>query len=63
MFLDKGFRVLPTSWKDVKASNALFNNALKEKNSRMLGFLFTAWDQYEDPAAWPPLVEGIKLLK
>ncbi len=31
MFLDKGFRVLPTSWKEIKASNALLNNALSLK--------------------------------
>ncbi len=62
MFLDKGFRVLPTSWKDVKASNALFTKAFAIKNSKMLGMLFTAWDRYDDPAKWPPLVEGVKIL-
>jgi len=62
MFLDKGFRVLPTGWKDVKASNALLSNALSLKNPKMLGILFTAWDQYPDPAKWPPLLEAVKIL-
>ena len=63
MFLEKGFRVLPTSWKDVKASNALLNHALSQNNPKMLGILFTAWSRYDDPKAWPPLVEGMKILK
>jgi len=63
MFLGKGYRVLPTSWKDVKTSNALLNNGLSQNNSKMLGILFSAWSQYDDPKGWPPLVEGVKLLK
>lgn len=63
MFLEKGFRVLPTSWRDIKASNALFDNAFRIKNPKMLGMLFTAWSQYDDPKSWPPLAEGVKLLK
>lgn len=63
MFIDKGFRVLPTSWRDVKASNAFMKGAIALKNPKMLGMLFTAWDQYDNPGEWPPLVEGIKILK
>ncbi|MCX6225013.1 MAG: family 20 glycosylhydrolase [Bacteroidia bacterium] len=63
MFLEKGFRVLPTSWKDVKASNALLKNALSQENPKMLGILFTAWSQYDEPMKWPPLVEGLKIFK
>jgi hypothetical protein len=34
MFIEKGFRVLPTSWKDVKASNSLLTNALSLEGAR-----------------------------
>ena len=63
MFLEKGFRVLPASWNNVKASNALLTHALSLNNPKMLGILFTAWGQYDDPKTWPPMVEGLKVLK
>jgi hypothetical protein len=63
MFIKKGFRVLPTSWRNVEASNAFFGQAFALNHPNMLGMLFTAWDQYPDPAQWPPLVEVVKLLK
>ena len=43
MFLDKGFRVLPTSWKDVEASRALIEQSLGLKEPRVLGHLFPTW--------------------
>jgi Glycosyl hydrolase family 20, catalytic domain len=58
MFLEKGFAVLPTSWKDVPASKALVDYSLGLKNPRMLGHFFTSWKKPEAAASWPPLVEN-----
>ncbi|MFC2118172.1 hypothetical protein ACFLSY_05985 [Bacteroidota bacterium] len=63
MFLEKGFRVLPTSWRNVEVSKALINNSLEFENDKMLGHLFTAWAKYRDPLNYDPLVAGIELLK
>jgi hypothetical protein len=62
MFLEKGFRVLPTSWKDVAASKALIDYGLGLKNPNVLGHFFTSWKKPENAAAWPPLVENGPLL-
>jgi Glycosyl hydrolase family 20, catalytic domain len=63
MLLDKGFRVLPASWKDVDATRALVGYAARLQNPRMLGHLFTTWGAAKDGlSTWPPLVEGLKLL-
>lgn len=43
VFLNKGFRVLPSSWKDVDAANAFVENSLEYKNPNMLGHLITTW--------------------
>jgi Glycosyl hydrolase family 20, catalytic domain len=64
MFLEKGFRVLPASWRDVDASRALIQFSQKEHSPKMLGHLFTTWDGKKDNLAeYRPLVEGLKLLK
>jgi hypothetical protein len=63
MFLDKGFRVLPSSWKDVDATRALIGYAARLRNPRMLGHLVTTWGEAKDGLpAWPPLVESLKRL-
>jgi len=56
MFLDKGFRVLPASWKDVEASRALIGESLGLKAPRMLGHMFTTWSEQGKASEWPPLV-------
>lgn len=63
MFLDKGFRVLPTSWRRVETCRALINSSLKYDNENMLGHLFTAWGKYRDPVNYAPMIAGIELLK
>jgi hypothetical protein len=63
MFLSKGFRVLPASWKDVEASAALIEYSRKQASPKMLGHLFTTWGgDKEQLAAYPPMVEGLKRL-
>jgi hypothetical protein len=64
MFLEKGFSVLPTSWRNVTASRALITQTLALQNPRMLGHLFSMWSgQLEGLADWPPLVDGAPLLR
>ena len=63
MFLEKGFRVLPTSWNDIEVTKALINNSLAYDNDRMLGHLFTAWGRYRDVVNYAPMVAGVELIK
>ena len=62
VFLDKGFRVLPTSWKDVEASRRLIEYARGLKHPRVLGHLFTSWSKLDKPAEWPPLAANASLV-
>ena len=64
LFIEKGFRVLPSGWKDVGATKAFINYSRKHKSPKMLGYLFTTWSvKKEELVAFPPLVEGLKLLR
>jgi len=63
MFVDKGFRVLPTSWKDVAASKALVDYSLRLGTPAVLGHLFTSWSKPDKIAGWPPLVANAPLLR
>jgi hypothetical protein len=63
MFLEKGFRVLPASWRNVEASRALIEYSRNEKSPKMLGHLFTTWGGRKDAVPeYRPMVEGLKLL-
>lgn len=42
-FLEKGFRVLPASWRNADAALALLECSLAQHNPRMLGHLCTTW--------------------
>ena len=42
-FQEKGFRVLPGSWRNAEAAQALFKCARQDATSRMLGRLCTTW--------------------
>jgi len=63
MFLEKGFRVLPAGWKKVDATKALIRYSRDRKHPNMLGHLFTTWSGPKQWSKFPPLVEGLKLLK
>ena len=43
MFLEKGFRVWPASWKKPEAAKAFIDYSLEHKNPRMVGHLNTTW--------------------
>jgi hypothetical protein len=64
MFLEKGFRVLPSSWNKVDATEALIKHGQMQASRNLLGHLFTTWGvKKENLLAFPPLVEGLKLLQ
>lgn len=64
LFLDKGFRVLPTSFKNVGAAEALINDSLSFGSERMLGHLCTIWSAPEAgiTSRWPPLLAAARKL-
>jgi hypothetical protein len=64
LFVDKGFRVLPASWKKPDAVKALIQSSAKVDSPKMLGHLFTTWNGKSDSLAeYKPMVEGLKVLK
>jgi Glycosyl hydrolase family 20, catalytic domain len=64
LFLEKGFRVLPASWRKLDASRALIEYSQKFDSPKMLGHLFTTWGGRKDALAeYRPLVEGVKILQ
>jgi hypothetical protein len=62
MFIEKGFQVLPSSWKDVDAAKSLINYSQKANDPKMLGHLFTTWGR-TDVLNYSPLIECINLLE
>jgi len=64
-FVDKGFRVLPTSFKDVKAAEMFIDQSLAVPSDKMLGHLCTIWHAPEagKTAKWPPLRAAAKKLR
>jgi hypothetical protein len=63
LFIEKGFRVLPASYKKVDAVKALIEYSEKQKSPKMLGHLFTTWTKIQSLPDYPPLVEAMKVLK
>jgi hypothetical protein len=64
MFIEKGFRVLPTGWKNVDATRSFINYSRSHAGPKMLGYLFTTWSVDKDALVeFAPLVEGLKLLR
>ena len=65
MFLEKGFRVLPTSWRVAKNMENLMYYSLLQDDPNMLGHLFTLWSSGKDGKliSYPPMVEGLEFGK
>ncbi len=65
MFLAKGFRVLPASWKNTEATLALIRDAQSHQTEgRLVGHIFTTWSQHRGNwADFEPLVKGLALLQ
>ncbi|MHB9028360.1 MAG: family 20 glycosylhydrolase [Candidatus Latescibacterota bacterium] len=64
VFLEKGFRVISAGWYKEDATRKLIEFGQAQKNSRMLGHIFTTWGKApEDVTQYPPLAKGLPLLK
>jgi hypothetical protein len=64
MFIEKGFRVLPTGWNKVDATKTLINYSRPHAGPKLLGHLFTTWGvKKETLVDFPALVEGLRLLR
>jgi len=64
LFLGKGFRVLPASYKDLDASRALIDYSFKQDSVRMLGHLFTTWSgDKAGVVGYLPMAEGLKRIE
>jgi hypothetical protein len=65
LFLSKGFRVLPTSFRDAKQTKKLIDFSLAFPSERMLGHLCTIWHAPEagKTAKWPALLAAAKKLR
>jgi hypothetical protein len=59
MFLEKGFRVWPASWKNPQAAKGLIDYSRTQNNPRMLGHLNTTWGAV--PTKDLPTFEPLKL--
>lgn len=65
MFMDKGFRILPASWKKTDATLALIRDAqAHQKDDLLVGHIFTTWSQRGGSwAEFEPLVKGLAILQ
>jgi hypothetical protein len=66
MFMAKGFRVLPASWKNTDAGLALIRYARDHQTDDLLvGHIFTTWSgsPNKDWARWEPIAKGMQLLQ
>lgn len=64
MFVEKGFRVLPSGWNEVDATLELIKYSKTQSSPLVLGHLFTTWsDPKGDLVHYPPIVEGMKMLQ
>lgn len=61
LFLEKGFRVLPASYKEVDATKAFISYSYAKQDSNMLGHMFTTWGSVpkEDLLGFPAMNEGL----
>ncbi len=62
MFLEKGFRVLPCSFRKDDAIEALIKYSYKIDHPNMLGHLFTTWGRRDSLLKYPPLLTGTELI-
>jgi len=65
MFVEKGFRVWPASWKKPEAAKAFVDYSRTISNPRMLGHLNTTWGavRMKDLPTFEPLVYATSALK
>ena len=64
MFMGKGFRILPASWKNTDATLALIRDAqAHQKDGLLVGHIFTTWSQKSGNwSEFEPPTKGLELL-
>jgi len=62
LFLEKGFKVLPCSFRKLDAVEAFIKYSYKIEDPNMVGHMFTTWGKRDTVTKYPPLVEGIKVI-
>lgn len=64
MFIEKGFRVIPSGWNNLDATRELIKYSKTKSSPLVLGHLFTTWSVKKDALThYPPIVEGMKILQ
>lgn len=65
LFMQKGFRVLPSSWKDSEAAVKLIKYSYAKQDSLMLGHLFTTWGAVDKNKLlkYNSLLRGLEVIK
>jgi hypothetical protein len=65
MLMEKGFRILPASWKNTEATLTLIRYGREHQTSdRLVGHIFTTWSQrHENWSEFEPLAKGLALLR
>jgi hypothetical protein len=65
MLMEKGFRILPASWKSTEATLALIRYGREhQQDDRLVGHIFTTWSQRrENWSEFEPLVKGLAELQ
>lgn len=60
--MGKGFRVWPSGWQPLDATQAFSHFAAQQKNPNLVGYLCTTWGKVKvrDAADWPCLVEPLR---
>ncbi|MFH1568150.1 MAG: chitobiase/beta-hexosaminidase C-terminal domain-containing protein, partial [Gemmatimonadota bacterium] len=65
MFMEKGFRVLPSSWRNVQGAQALVKYSYGLQHPKLMGHLFTTWGRVEPERlrTYPPMLAGIQTIR
>lgn len=65
MFIEKGFKVIPCSWKDEEAAAALIRYSFAKQDNNMLGHMYTLWGavKQEELLSFGSLNKGMEIIK
>lgn len=65
LFLEKGFRVLPCSWKNAEAAETFIRYSYAKQDTNMLGHMFTTWGavKKEELVQFGSLNKGADIIK
>lgn len=62
MFIEKGFKVLPSSWRKLDGLEKYVKYSYNIEHPNMLGHLFTTWSFRDSVSSYKPLVFGTNLI-